>query len=231
MTWEWARYLGYGAGIAAVVLFVRRAFGGPSSGHYLDTSGGTPPPKWSLGDYRALQTVADRLGVPSPNLLAVLRSESNLDPAAMYPGGIARGLNQITEAGRPAAGLSESQFEEFQTWSVGEQLPFVERSMSVALSGAKPQTAGGLYAYNFLPARARLRGTAPTTVLADVAEWPVDSGLDTNHDGEYEVSDLSAHLSQFGARKKDGSPVDPRYLGALQALRDATGNQALSPTW
>lgn len=232
--WDWARLVGWGFGAGVTVALARGLFFPKSayaSGPYLDTSGGEPPSWWTPDDYRALDETSGRLGVNSANLLSVLRSESGLRPDAVFPGGLARGLSQITEAGRAAAGLSESEWREFQTWPIQRQLPAIERYMSVEFDGKPPTSAGGIYAFNFLPARAKARGTAPTTVLAEVSEFGIDAGLDYDGDGRYEVSDLSRHLARYGDRKKDGGPVDPLYLGALAELRRATGKPGLSPMW
>ena len=222
--------------LAAVVVFVagrevaRAASSSAPGAGRLDTSGGKPPSKWTAADYRELHALSARLGVSSPDVLAVLRNESGLDPQAEFPGGLARGLNQLTDAGRSAIGMSESEFDSYPGWSVAQQLPVVERSLRAAFQGARPQTAGAIYAFNFLPARARARGTAPATVLGTVEEFPKNEPL-ADSAGNYTPAALSARLRRFGDRRKDGSPVDPLYLGALQALRDAVGDQSLSPTW
>jgi|SRR5579859_429383 len=228
---SWWGYIGGAALTLAIFAWWRKGHASPASGPALDTSGGKAPPWWTPADYKALAATSARLGINPANLLAIMRSESGLNPSAMYPGGIARGLTQITEAGRASAGLSESDFEDFQNWSIQEQLPRIEKYMREEFAGSPPQTAGGLYAYNFLPAYAREKGTAPDTVLASVEDFPADSALDYDDDGQYEVRDLSNRLARYGARKDDGSPVDTLYLGALQGLRDATGDQSISPVW
>jgi hypothetical protein len=226
-------------GVALVVATVRHLSAAPSEGGGLDTSGATERlsaadrkvlQKWTAGDYRALHAISDRLGIPSPNLLALMRSESGLDPAAEYPGGLAKGISQLTDAGRAAAGLSADDFADYQDWPVSAQLPVVERQLRTTLAGKRPDTAGALYAYNFLPSRARARGTAPDTVLGTVEEFEADAGL-ADAAGNYTPRALSNHLRALGSRRKDGSPTDPRFLAALQALRDAVGEPGLSPVW
>lgn len=228
---SWWGYIGGAALSLAIFTWWRKSHAAPASGPALDTSGGKPPPWWHASDYVALAAMSKRLGINPANLLAIMRSESGLNPHAMYPGGIARGLTQITKAGQASAGLSDADFEDFQNWTIQEQLPHIERYMRNEFGGTPPRSAGGLYAWNFLPAFAREKGTAPDVVLAPVKDYPDDSALDYDGDGFYEVRDLSNRLARYGARKEDGTPVDTLFLGALQAMRDATGNPTLSPVW
>lgn len=224
-------YVGGGVVIAAVVVAIRRVFGGGGSaggGGGLDTSlasGHPPPPWWTAQDYRDHVAASNRLGINPANWLAIYRSESAFNPQAAFPqkdsAGVplAVGIGQLTKA----AGVSGSEMLSILSMPVSQQLPIFEKYMNQVLRGAHPDTAGGLYAYNFLPARAQARGTAPDAVLGTVAEFPLDKPLDTNGDGVYTVSDLSTHLSIYAR--------DPLYLAALQAMRDAVGDQTLSPVW
>jgi len=230
--------IGGGVAFVGVLYGLSKIFGSSSDdgsddeaqgGPLLDTSIGTPPPWWTPEDYQAHVAASQRLGLNPANWLAIYRSESGLNPAAAFPqkdkNGVplAVGIGQLTSAADGAAGISEATRATIPSMSVAEQLPIFERYMGSVLQGATPDTAGGIYAFNFLPGPAKANGTAPDSVLGTVAEYPLDKGLDVNGDGVYTVSDLSQHLSAYA--------TDPLYLGALQAMRDAVGDQTLNPVW
>jgi hypothetical protein len=223
-------YVGGGLAVAALAVAARRIFtgSGSSGGGGLDTSlagSHPPPPWWTTQDYIDHYNASRRQGLNPANWGAVYRSESAFNPAAAFPQKdshgvpLAVGIGQLTAA----AGVSEDQRIAMLSMPVSGQLPIFEKYMSMVLKGAHPDTAGGIYAYNFLPGRAQARGTAPNVVLGTVAEFPLDKPLDTNGDGQYTVSDLSQHLSIYA--------TDPLYLAWLQALRDAVGDQSISPVW
>lgn len=224
-------WIGYAlGGVTTIALFLwwRKGHAATPAGA-LDTTGGKPPPWWTPEDYRAHAAASARLGVNPANWGAVYKSESGLNPTAAFPQldseghPLAVGLGQLTSAANGAAGITEDVRAEIPSMPVSEQIPIFERAMRTSLGGMRPPSAGALYAFNFLPARVKARGMAPDTILGTTDEFPLDVGLDTNGDGNYTISDLSARLSRYAK--------DPTYLGWLQGLRDATGNQALSPVW
>ena len=71
-----------------------------------------------------VRQIASRLGVPPDYLMAVMWSESRLDPAATNPEGGATGLIQFMPA--TAAGLGTS-CEALREMSALDQLDYVER--------------------------------------------------------------------------------------------------------
>jgi hypothetical protein len=221
---SWLRYLAYAAAAITPIVLYRLASGSSSaSGPMLSTAGGKPPPWWSAADYRALYASAGRLGMSAADLLLVEASESGLNPAASYPGGFAVGLNQLTSASNALTGLTEAEREAVTSMSVAQQIPIVERyfrNLQWTREGRGYPTAGVVYAQNFLPGRAIARGAAPDTVLGTVEEFPPDAGL-ADASGNYTVRSLEAHL-----RRVAGGAT---YKGALQAMRDATGDGSLSP--
>ena len=198
------------------------------TGPSLDTSlaaGHAPPSWWTTQDYKDHYAASQRLGLNPANWGAIYRSESSFNPGAAFPQKdkdgvpLAVGIGQLTRA----AGVSGDYMLSILKMPVSEQIPVFEKYMGQVLKGARPDTAGGLYAYNFLPARAQSRGTAPDSELGTVAEFPLDKPLDTDGNGIYTVRDLSTHLSIYA--------TDPLYLAWLQALRNAVGDQSISPVW
>lgn len=197
----------------------------------LDTSAGAghAPKQWTPIDYLDTFKIGSDIGSWGPDLLLIMKNESDLNPAARYPAldeaghSLAVGISQLTAASDAATGLSEAKRDALSSKSVAEQLPYVRRSFE-ALSWTKAHrpypNAGALYAMNFLPARAYARGIAPQTVLGTVDEFPLDKGL-ADSNGNYTVASLNAVLRK--------AAKSPRYLGALQVMRDAVGDQTLSP--
>lgn len=222
-----------GSSVAALgaVAWAKSASGSPSQpggGPGLDTSlaaGHPPPPWWTTQDYKDHYAASRRLGINPANWGAIYRSESSFKPTAAFPQKdkdgvpLAVGIGQLTRA----AGVSGDYMLSILKTPVSGQIPIFEKYMGQVLKGAHPDTAGGLYAFNFLPARAQSRGTSPDTELGTVAEFPLDKPLDTDGNGKYTVRDLSTHLSIYA--------TDPLYLAWLQALRNAVGDQSLSPVW
>lgn len=219
---DWLRYLGYGAAVVAPVLLYRYVSASAASPSF-STAGGKPPPWWSPSDYRNFYASAKRIPMSPADLLLVEASESGLNPAAAYPGGIAVGLNQLTSASNGVTGLSEEERRQIPKMSVAQQIPIVERyfnGLQWTREGRGYPTVGVVYAQNFLPGRALERGAAPDTVLGTRAEFPLDAGL-ADAAGNFTVRSLEAHLR----RVADGAT----YRGALAAMRDATGDGGLSP--
>ena len=211
--------------LVGVVGAYKYFFGGSASAAAVDTSAGAghAPPTWGAADYRALNASAGRLRMNPADLLLVEYSESRLNPAASYPGGIAVGINQLTSASNGLTGLSEDERANVVNLSVGQQIPIVERyfrNLPWTQADRGYPSAGVVYAMNFLPARAMERGASPDTVLGTVDEFPQDKGL-SDGSGNYTVRSLENELKTLAGQ--------PTYLGALQALRDAVGDQSISP--
>jgi hypothetical protein len=219
---------GLGVGVA---LIIAKALVHSPPPTPLDTAAGAghAPPGWTPVDYLDAWKLGNDIGSSGPDLLLIMESESNLNPGARFPKvdaaghSIATGLTQLTAASDPLTGLSEAQRDSFSSLPVASQLPIIRRYMENTQWGKEHRpypSAGALYALNFLPARALERGIAPQTVLGTVEEFPLDKGL-ADSAGHYTVASLNAELATIAQR--------PRYLAALQAMRDAVGDQALSP--
>lgn len=160
---------------------------------------------WTRAQYEALARVADRIGAEPADLLAVLYSESRLNPAA--DNGVAKGLNQITWDGAQGW-LSKDQWLRIPTLSVDAQLPLVERSFlgsrAVARMGEDAfANAAQLYQANFAPATIP-KGSTDDTVLyrsaargGDAQEdrnYRANKGLDSRRTGQIELGDLRGYL-------------------------------------
>jgi hypothetical protein len=160
---------------------------------------------WTADNYAQLRQVADAIGAEPADLLAVLYSESRLDPRA--DNGVAKGLNQITWAG--ASGwMTEAQWRSLPTLSVSKQLPYVQRSFlgSKAVGGMGLSVfanATQLYQANFAPATLS-KGSADDTVLyrsaargggpQEDAGYRANKGLDQRGTGQIELGDLRRYL-------------------------------------
>ena len=94
-----------------------------------------------------VRQIASRLGVPPDYLMAVMWSESRLDPAATNPEGGATGLIQFMPA--TAAGLGTS-CEALREMSALDQLDYVERFFRPY--APRCHTFGAFYMACFFPA-------------------------------------------------------------------------------
>jgi hypothetical protein len=215
-------------GIAALIAALAlRARAGASNRTVLDVTagGGHEPREWTAEDYRALYALANRLGINPADLLVVLTSESNLRPDANNAD-IAKGLNQIIRKSAEAACLTLDQWDQFQTWSVAEQLPHVECFLRTSIPDRfRPiPSAQVLYAFNFAPGRVMARGFGSNVVLYDTADglsYTENIQLDTERKGSITIGDMGNHLRSVIKQA--------RFLGALGAMRRATGDSGLSP--
>jgi hypothetical protein len=190
---------------------------------------GTPGVEWTLANLRALAAAAHRLGMHAADLLLVIFSESGGHPWAQWPAHgypYAAGLNQITRVAAPAAGLTEAQRADLVHWTVAQQIPVVERMFRNSGWPYSYPNAGVIYAVNFAPGRLKSRGWANDTVLYDMSDgaaYTQNQALDVNGDGAITIQDLNDHLRTRAAQ--------PDYQHALRALRAATGDASLTPTF
>jgi hypothetical protein len=221
------------AGVAAAIalLWWRTASATTSTGPVLSTLAGHghAPIWWTPEDYRTLNSMGAEVGSTGPDMLLFIHSESGGYPGAKFPKidehghHIAVGISQFTQPSDALTGLNEDGREALLTKTVGEQLPYMRlyfvKGQWYKL-GRTYDSPGAIYAVNFLPSRAVARGVAPNTILGTEEEFPLDASL-ADAARNYTVNSLNAHLAKIAKT--------PAYLGALQAMRDAVGDQSLSP--
>lgn len=166
------------------------------------------------GDFMTeVNRVAGRLGVNPTNLLAIMRSESSLNPQAVNRSTGASGLIQFMP--RTAQSLGTS-VEAIRQMTAAQQMPFVEKFFqSVRLPPGA--SAGKMYAYVFLPGRANRE------VLTQSGEnfYEMNKGLDVDKDGKITIADLDARLARYGA-------VGGAAPATMQAAAPATGGALAS---
>lgn len=173
------------------------------------------------GDFMSqLRAMSSRLGVSAENMVAIMRSESSLNPQAVNPTTGASGLIQFMP--RTARSLGTT-VEDIRRMSAIEQLPFVERFFRSV--GVQPgSSAGRLYAYVFLPGRANRE------VLTERGEsfYEANRGLDMDRDGRITIADLDARLARFGGTlaSESGGMVSADQA-ANRTARGGGGQQAM----
>ena len=144
-----------------------------------------------------VKDVAKNLNCDYNDLLALLNSESSLNPKA-WNGRTAVGLLQFTNASitelNRKFGMNLTK-EKIADMSPVEQLDLAEKYLSIAKSYKFPSNArldaADLYAITFLP------GRADREILCTSGEnyYSANRGLDKNGDGKITKSDLAQHLA------------------------------------
>jgi len=161
-----------------------------------------PTPRPSTGPgltdafFHELKAISARLGSDPGDLLAVMVSESNVDPKAQNPHGKATGLIQFMPQTLKGLGWTAGP-DAFATLSAEQQLPYVEKYYRP--HRGKLTSAGRLYQATFLPAT--LKNSTESTVIAApggpyAKAYAANKGLDTNKDGVITVSDLTERLNR-----------------------------------
>lgn len=186
------------------------------------------------GDFMSeVNRVSAKFSIDPANLLAVMRSESSLNPQAVNPSTGASGLIQFMPRTARSIGTT---VEAIRQMTAAEQMPYVERFFeSVRLQPGS--SAGRLYAYVFLPGRAN------RDVLTQAGEsyYEANRGLDVDRDGKITIADLDARLARFGgtaAAPQQRSPQDGAVLAtasggqaaADQAMVRGVGRQVVVPS-
>ena len=168
----------------------------------VNPQGGAQP----SGDFMTeVGKVASNLGIDASNLIAIMKSESSLNPQAVNPVTGASGLIQFMPNTAKSLGTT---VEEIRKMTAVQQLPYVEKYFK-SVRVQPGSSAGRLYAYVFLPGRANRE------VLTQAGEnyYESNKGLDVDRDGKITIADLDARLAKYG-----GS-----VSASLQPSRPSTG--------
>lgn len=150
------------------------------------------------GDFvNKVKQIAQRLNCSYDDLLAVMNSESGLNPRAVNSSSGASGLIQFTSVAvqemNRVYGMNLS-LEKIRNMSALEQLDLVEKyfkmTKSRAFSSNARLSAADLYSLCYLP------GRATRDVLTHQGENYYDRGLDVNGDGKITKSDLAQRIDR-----------------------------------
>lgn len=146
---------------------------------------------------KKLEKIASALGVDSKHLLAIMKMESRVDPAAVNSQSGATGLIQFMPDTARSLGTS---VEALRGMSAVEQLDYVYKYFKMV--GVKPgMELGDLYMAVFMP---KYVGADDSTVLGqDGAKgfsgkvYAQNKGLDKNKDGSITVADVKSSVQRF----------------------------------
>ena len=184
--------------------------GSPSAGSPQQATGVT-------GDFATeLNRVSSKFNVNPSDMLALMRSESSLNPQAVNASTGATGLIQFMP--RTARSLGTTT-EELRGMTAAQQMQYVEKYFdSVRLpSGA---SAGRLYAYVFLPGRANRE----VLTTRGEAYYDANIGLDMDRDGNITIADLDTRMARYGGTLSSAST---NMAAADQAQLRGTGQQTV----
>ena len=189
------------SGTASVVSGPAATSSAPSG---LDQSKGGEQPSGNF--MTEVGKVASNLGIDASNLIAIMKSESSLNPQAINPSTGASGLIQFMPNTAKSLGTT---VEEIRKMTAVQQLPYVEKYFK-SVRVQPGSSAGRLYAYVFLPARANRE------VLTQAGEnyYESNKGLDIDRDGKITIADLDARLAKYGGSTS----------ASLQGAKPATGS-------
>ncbi|MDO5307421.1 MAG: transglycosylase SLT domain-containing protein [bacterium] len=151
----------------------------------------------SQGFYNKVVQVAKRIKCSPDDLMALMNSESNLNPASQNPSSNATGLIQFMPS--TAMGLGTS-VENLKTMSAEQQLVYVEKYfLGVKKSAGYKDTdtigAGTLYALTFLPKFAK-QDILVTKNNDPNGYYRNNAGLDFDKDGKITKADLAKQLDK-----------------------------------
>lgn len=151
----------------------------------------------SQGFYNKVVQVAKRIKCSPDDLMALMNSESNLNPASQNPSSNATGLIQFMPS--TAKGLGTS-VENLKTMSAEQQLVYVEKYLlgvkkSAGYNDTDTIGAGTLYALTFLPKFAK-QDILVTKNNDPNGYYRNNAGLDFDKDGKITKADLAKQLDK-----------------------------------
>ncbi len=146
---------------------------------------------------KKLEKIANALGVDSKHLVAIMKQESGVNPAAVNKMSGATGLIQFMPATAASLGTTTA---ELKNMSAVEQLDYVYKYFKMV--GVKPgMDLGDLYMAVFMP---KYVGADDNTVLGQAGApgfsgkvYAQNKGLDKNKDGSITVADVKSSVQRF----------------------------------
>lgn len=197
--------------------------------------------------YTKLVDMTSRLGMKPEDLLAIMVSESGIDPSAGHE---ASGLIQFMPFILPGVGFHGSP-EEFRNLNGEQQLPYIENYIKdkMRYNGGAFSSPAQYYVANFWPVALKLPGIKagdPSTIFMEanperVGQWSkkyYDIGIKVSaamEAGAYKANPLF-HGSTPGAitygdmlKQVDKNKQTSMYRQALQNMKSNTGYQAPIP--
>jgi hypothetical protein len=161
--------------------------------------------------------VSSKFGINPSDLLALMRSESSLNPQAENKTTGATGLIQFMPATARSLGTTT---EELGRMTAAQQMHYVEKFFdSVRLP--RGASAGQLYAYVFLP------GRATREVLTSRGEryYEANRDLDMDSDGRITIADLDARMARHGGTAQ-ASRIPRGASGGVALAGESSGMAA-----
>jgi hypothetical protein len=146
-----------------------------------------------------VQRVSSKYGFSQGALLGLMQSESGINPQSVNPKSGATGLIQFMPS--TARGLGTST-DALRRMNRPQQMAFVDKFFAPYASGLSGASAGKLYAYVFLPARANRKSGVLTS--APEKYYNENRGLDMNRDGSITISDLDQRIAKKAKEAKVG---------------------------
>ncbi|MFI5299415.1 MAG: hypothetical protein ACHREM_15085 [Polyangiales bacterium] len=202
-----------GGACVALIAVGSRASAGSSSGASSPANAGARPPQyvwgaWTAEDFQQLAQIARALRMQPADLLAVLASESGLDPHRTNPANsdnpTATGLNQLTSMANDSVGITEAQRRYVRYLPVSEQLPLVYKyfaSVGYTKAGKVYPNASTIYAANFAPNR--IGSGSDDQVLyrrEEGAPYEENKSLDREGKGTITIGDMTRQLDAVRSR-------------------------------
>ena len=145
---------------------------------------------------KKVDKIAAALGVPANNLMAIMKQESNLDPAAVNKTSGATGLIQFMPKTAIALGTTT---EELRQMDAVQQMDYVYKYFK--MTGVGDGSLGELYTAVFMP---KYVGYPKDTVLGQQGApgfsgkvYAQNAPLDRNRDGVITKADIENSVSRF----------------------------------